>query len=335
MNTIKSEVISWPIAGSFRISRSVVTQVDVVVVTLSNGLHIGRGECRPYPRYNETPESVCAQIDGLRENIESLSHDTLGARLPSGAARNAVDCALWDLKAQIEGKALHELMGLPPARPRPTAFTLSLDTAENMAKAAHNAAQYQVLKIKVGHESGLACALAVLEARPDVQLIIDANEALSPAELIKFQNKLANQSVALIEQPLPAGTPLPSGTADRRPIICADEALHTKEDLKQLWSEGYRAVNIKLDKAGGLSEALELAKAAKEMGFHIMLGCMVSSSLSMAPAILLESYADTIDLDGALLLSRDHEDGMIYENGKVIPAPKTLWGYPRALTEQA
>ena len=336
MDAIKSEVISWPIQGSFRISRSEVTAVDVVVATVRCGAHWGRGECRPYPRYNETPESVCAQIQTLTPDLKTLSLDTLAARLPHGAARNAVDCALWDLKAQTSGKPVHELLGLAAPRARKTAFTLSLDTPTNMAKAARQAKDYAMLKIKVGGERGLDCALAVMQARPDAQLIVDANEALSPQELQDFQNALAGKAVALIEQPLPASEPLPAaapladGTlAKNLPIICADESLHTRGDLSRLWDDGFRAVNIKLDKAGGLSEALKLAVEAKAMGFKIMQGCMVSSSLAMAPALLLESFADVIDLDGPALLSRDHDDGMSYENGMVIPAPDSLWGYPR------
>lgn len=330
MDTIKSEIISWPIRGSFRISRSKVTQVDVVVVTISNGSYSGRGECRPYPRYNEAPESVCTQIDSLNGYIETLSLKNLSERLPNGAARNAVDCALWDLQAQITGKPVYELLGLPAPRARQTAFTLSLDTSENMAKAAIQAPDYTLLKIKISRKNGLNCALAVLDARPDAQLIIDANEALSTDALSRFQTVLADRAVALIEQPLPVGLALPTGSAKVGPTICADESLHIRGDLARLWDEGYRAVNIKLDKAGGLSEAAELAKVAKAMGFHIMLGCMVSSSLSIAPAMVLESLADVIDLDGALLLASDHTDGMIYEKGMVKPAPKSLWGYPRA-----
>lgn len=331
MYTIKSEIISWPIQGSFRIARSSVTRVDVVIVTVTSGRYFGRGECRPYPRYKETPESVCAQIESLKPELATLSRKALLNRLPSGAARNAVDCALWDLEAQISGKPVFELLGLAPPRSRKTAFTLSLDTPENMAMAAMRAPDYTLLKIKIGGPKGLDCALAVINARKDAQLIIDANEALTAAELEDFQTALIDKPITLIEQPLPAGTALPELTAAARlPIICADESLHTRRDLDKLWNEGYRAVNIKLDKAGGLTEAHAAVKSAQAMGFKIMLGCMVSSSLSMAPALLLESYADIIDLDGPLLLAKDHNDAMVYAEGCVGPAPKTLWGYPRA-----
>ena len=329
MDTIKCEIVSWPLKEPFRISRSVISDVIVVVVTVTKGPYSGRGECRPYPRYNETPESVCAQIESLKSELATLSLETLGGRLENGAARNAANCALWDLQAQITGKSVSQLLALPPPKARETAFTLSLDKPENMAKAAKAAAQYKHLKIKIGGLDGLDCALAVLTARPDAKLIIDANEALAPAQLAEFQLALAEHSVALIEQPIAAGTPFPEGAENSLPLICADESLHTKDDLQRLWNEGYRAVNIKLDKAGGLSEALELAACAKAMGFTIMLGCMVSSSLSIAPALLLESYADVIDLDGAALLSRDHLGGMIYENGMVAPAPESFWGHPR------
>ena len=329
MDTIKSEIISWPIQGSFRISRSSLTHVDVVVVTISSGRHFGRGECRPYPRYGETPQSVCTQIKSLDTDISTLSRETLMIRLPSGAARNAVDCALWDLEAQITGKPVFELMNLSSPKSRETAFTLSLDTPVKMAKAAMRAQEHRLLKIKIGGHDGLDCALAVLNARPDASLIIDANEALDTAALDRFQSVLKDKPIALIEQPLAAGTELPKETAGGRPIICADESLHTSGDLVRLWNEGYRAVNIKLDKAGGLTEAFKTAKEAKAMGFQIMLGCMVSSSLSMAPAMLLEGFADIIDLDGALLLAKDHLNGVAYEKGRVTPAPDSFWGYPR------
>ncbi len=331
MKSIKSEAQHWPIKGSFRISRSAVTEVGVVVVTISDGTHFGRGECRPYPRYNETIKSVLAQIATLQNDIETLSLSSLQDRLPNGAARNAVDCALWDLEAQITGKPVHELLRLTPPKTRQTAFTLSIDSPTKMAESALAATDHKLLKIKVGHEDGLACALAVMKARPDVHLIIDANEALDAASLEDFQTHLKNYPVALIEQPLPADISLPPSCVNAKPIICADESLHTVQDLQRLWDEGFRAVNIKLDKAGGLTEAITLARRAKSMGYNIMLGCMVSSSLAMAPALLLESFADVIDLDGALLLARDHDDGMIYSSGTVSPAPKTLWGYPRKI----
>lgn len=329
MDAIISEITSWPTQEPFRISRSVVSEVTVVVVTITKGQLSGRGECRPYARYNETAETVMSQIEGLNENLPSLSHINLARRLPNGAARNAIDCALWDLKAQVTGMAVHELLNLPAPKARETAFTLSLASPDKMAEAAKAAANYKLLKIKIGSLDGLDCALAVLNARPDAKLIIDANEALKPEELAGFQSKLAGKSVALIEQPIAAAKSLPHAAANSLPMICADESLHTRADLSRLWTEGYRAVNIKLDKAGGLTEGLELAKAAKAKGFKIMLGCMVSSSLSMAPALVLESFADIIDLDGALLLARDHENGMRYENGLVYPAPEALWGYPR------
>ena len=331
MDTLISEIITWPTQEPFRISRSVVSEVTVVVVTITKERFSGRGECRPYARYNETAETVCKQIESLKESLPSLSHDNLAQRLPNGAARNAIDCALWDLKAQMTGKAVHELLNLPAPKARETAFTLSLASPEKMAEAAKAAASHTLLKIKIGNLDGLDCALAVLKARPDAKLIIDANEALKPEELAGFQSKLAGQSVALIEQPIAAGKALLDTAVNSLPLICADESLHTRADLSRLWTEGYRAVNIKLDKAGGLTESLELAKAAKAMGFTIMLGCMVSSSLSMAPALVLESYADIIDLDGALLLARDHEHGMRYKDGYVYPAPKAFWGYPRGI----
>ncbi len=326
MDTINSSLKIWPVAGSFRISRSSVTEVHVVVATVTKNGHTGRGECRPYQRYGESPKSVCAQIDGLREGLSSLTLDSLQSRLPAGAARNAVDCALWDLKAKTERRSVSDLLGLPAPRARKTAFTLSLDSPDNMAKAARKARGHSVLKIKVGATDGLKSALAVMNARPDAELIIDANEALDGESLSRFQSTLAGWPVLMIEQPMPAGSAMPSGVSTTLPIMCADEALHTSGDLEMLWAQGFRAVNIKMDKAGGLTEGLALARAAKAKGFVIMLGCMVGSSLAMAPAMILESFADVVDLDGALLLARDHSGGLRYDDGKVWPAPRTLWG---------
>lgn len=330
MEALKTEIITWPVAGSFKISRSALTEIPVVVVTITKNGKIGRGECRPYARYNENPTSVCEQIKSLEAELSSLNLENLQTRLGAGAARNAVDCALWDLEAQLQNTSVSKLLKLPAPKARDTAFTLSLDTPENMANAAKAALQYNLLKIKIGSNDGLKSALAVMEQRPDAQLIIDANEALDEDAMKKFQTALTSKPVALIEQPMPATQKLPFATANRRPVICADEALHTRNDLQRLWHEGYRAVNIKLDKAGGLTEALALTQTAKEMGFIIMLGCMVGSSLAMAPALLLESYADIIDLDGAALLARDHSDGVSYKDGKIWPAPNHFWGHSRA-----
>ncbi len=329
MLSLKTTIEEWPVTGSFRISRSEITKVTVAVVTASRNGYSGRGECRPYPRYGETPQSVKAQIDSLVPKAGGLSIDNLQDILPAGAARNAADLALWDLRAQEERRAVTDMLGLAEPRARQTAFTLSVAAPQAMAVAAQKASSHQLLKMKTGQSETVNCVKAVLTARPDAQLIIDANEALTTAQCRELQSALAGTPTRLIEQPIPAGSPLPDPSGQSTPIICADEALHTRSDLPALWAAGYRVVNIKLDKAGGLTEAVKLARAAKTQGFQIMLGCMVGTSLAMMPALLLESFADVIDLDGALLLERDHTNGVGYEDGMIRPAPKGFWGYPR------
>lgn len=320
---------TWPVAGTFRISRSSLSEITVVTATITDGGHRGRGECRPYARYDETPQSVAAQIESLGAELGSLTAQTLLRRLPAGAARNAVDCALWDLAVQKTRTPITELLDLPAPKTRQTAFTLSIDTPENMRIAALAAKQHKLLKIKIGGEDGLDSCLAVMDARADAELIIDANEALTSKACARFQKTLCGYPVLMIEQPVPAGQPLPNMTAGQLPIICADESLHTRQDLKALWGAGYRAVNVKLDKSGGLTEGYALLREARAMGFVIMLGCMVGTSLAMAPAMYLSSYADVIDLDGALLLAKDRKVAMGYESGMILPPPARLWGMPR------
>jgi len=325
---LKASIVRYPVAGVFRISRSALTEIPVVMVEISDGEHSGRAECRPYARYDETPQSVMAEIEHMRRDIESgLTIEVLQIAMSPGAARNAIDCALWDLKAKQMGRAVWEILGLPEPRPRLTAYTLSIDTPDAMIKAALQAKQYPLLKIKIGSIDGLAACLAVLEARSDAKLIIDANEALRPDELPEFQANLKNKSVVLIEQPLPDAlidqTPMQDPNI---PLLCADESLHTSADLDKLRAAGYRAVNVKLDKTGGLTEGLALMQAAKARDFTVMAGCMVGSSLAMAPMMILESLANYIDLDGPLLLARDIENGLKYEGATVFPPESMLWG---------
>ncbi len=328
MYQLKVSTQIWPIAGSFRIAHGSVSEVHVVNVKITDGIYTGRGECRPYLRYGETPKSVSAQISSICADIEAgLSPQDLQELLPAGAARNAVDCALWDLRSKQENKRIWEIFGTPKPRPRTTAYTLSIDSPANMAKAARAAALMPILKLKIGGSDGLAACLAVLKARPDAQLIIDANEALSPAELGPFRQALSTAPVLLVEQPLNAAVyDKVSGLPNDLPILCADESLHTRADLEKLWESGYRAVNVKLDKCGGLTEGLALIRAAKSMGFLIMSGCMVGTSLAMAPMMILESYADFIDLDGPLLLAKDVKNGLKYEGAIVHPPKAGLWG---------
>ena len=328
MYQIKVNAQTWPVAGSFRIAHGSVSEVHVVLVEISDGTYIGRGECRPYARYNETAKSVIEQVQSLSGNTQSkIDTEALQILLPAGAARNAVDCALWDLKAKQSREPVWKMLNLPQPRPRTTAYTLSIDSPERMAQAAINASQYPILKLKIGGMDGLPACLAVLDARPDAQLIIDANEALSADELIEFRSTLAQAPVIMIEQPLPAKEFGQIDNApDALPILCADESLHTRDDLQKLWEAGYRAVNVKLDKCGGLTEGVAVMRQAKSMGFIIMTGCMVGTSLAMAPMMILESYADFIDLDGPLLLAKDVTNGLGYEGAKIFPPSPELWG---------
>jgi len=250
---------SWPVAGSFTISRSTLKDITVVTAEIRENYCAGRGECRPYARYDETPESVTRDIEGHRSAIEAgISLEDLQSLMPAGAARNAIDCALWDLKAQKTGQTVSQLLNLPPPNKRLTAYTLSMDSPAVMRAAALKAKQYPILKIKIGDKDGLKACLAIIEARPDAQLIIDANEALQPDEIEFFRSRLETFPIIMIEQPIAASTyDLIPNTPDKLPIFCADESLHNQDDLEKLWTAGYRAVNIKLDKCGGLTAWLE------------------------------------------------------------------------------
>ncbi len=319
---------SWPVAGEFRIARSSLTVIRTVIVEIFEGPHRGRGECRPYPRYDETQESVTDQIQSVLPQIEDgLSCDDLQDFLPPGAARNALDCALWDLEAQKKGCSVSTLLDLPPPTRRQTAYTLSMDTPDKMAKAAQAAKAYPILKIKIGGADAVACSQAVINARPDASLIIDANEALDPKSLAAFMTELNDPHIVMIEQPLPKRDALNlPDLSGFLPKLCADESAHTRSDLDDLWAAGYRAVNVKLDKAGGLTESLGIMRQAKDMGFDVMAGCMVASSLGMAPMMYLESLADVIDLDGPLLLDDDIENGLLYEGPWINPPKQGFWG---------
>lgn len=318
------QTVSYPTRTPFRISRSTVTAVEVVQVSLDDGTHIGRGECRPYSRYKQTPESVTTKLESVRPLIQSGQITSAILELQNcSASRNALESAWVDLQAKQSTTTAAAILQVEPPSPRQTAFTLSWDSVEKMEAAAKDAAAYPWLKIKIG-DGGLAQVQAVAGARPDAQLIVDANEALNDANLPDFLDALEGLNIALIEQPLPAGHTSKLPKTDL--IICADEGLHNKGDLKELWAQGYRAVNVKLDKCGGPIAAQKLIREAKDMGFIIMAGCMVGSSLAMAPIMTLESLCKVIDLDGALLLAKDIENGLIYEGSTVHPPSKNLWG---------
>ena len=317
---------SWPIAGTFTISRGSKTAADVVVVELREGAHVGRGECVPYPRYGETIAGALATIEALRPQIErGLDRAALQTALPAGAPRNAVDCALWDLEAKIAGRPAWQLAGLALPRAATTAYTLSLDTTENMAAAARANAARPLLKLKLSGPGDLDRVRAVHENAPRARLIVDANEAWTPEIYTALAPQLAALGVELIEQPLPAGADGPLAGLVRPVPVCADESCHDTASLAHIVGK-YDAVNIKLDKTGGLTEALRLTAAAKAAGLGIMVGCMVATSLAMAPALLLAADARWVDLDGPLLLARDREHGLAYRGSSVQPAAPELWG---------
>ncbi|HHL43460.1 MAG TPA: dipeptide epimerase [Hellea balneolensis] len=328
MRHISIQICKYPIRGTFRIAHGTVSEVEVVQVDITEHGMTGRGECRPYPRYGESTKSVTREIKKIRNELEAgMTIQALQSALPAGAARNAVDCALWDLAAKSQDKPVWELAKIAAPRPRTTAYTLSIDTPQNMRAAALEAKTYPVLKLKIGGPDGLEGITAILSARPDVQLIVDANESLMPEDLAEFRRVLANAPVLMIEQPLPSDIDGQiDNTPNARPRYCADESLHTRDDLSRLWEAGYRAINVKLDKCGGFTEALALMNMARDMGFMIMAGCMVGSSLAMAPMAMLESFADVIDLDGPLLLAQDVENGLRFDGAVMHPPPAKLWG---------
>ena len=319
-------VEDWPIAGSFAISRGARTMARVVTATLSDGRHAGRGECVPYARYGETPEAVVATIESLREPLaRGLGRIELQSALPAGAARNALDCAFWDLEARIAGRPAYVLAGLPLPRPLTTAYTISIGEPAAMAKAAASAARRPLLKVKLGGSGDPQRIAAVRAAAPDAELIVDANEGWNPGNLAENLAACATACVSLVEQPLPADDDAMLSAIARPIAICADESVHERKSLAALVGK-YDAVNIKLDKTGGLTEALAMAQEARRLGFSIMAGCMVATSLAMAPAMLLAQQAKIVDLDGPLLLARDRAGGLRYDGSLVYPPDHTFWG---------
>ena len=317
---------SFPTRGQWTISRGSVGAVDVVVAELEADGAVGRGECRPYPRYGESVEGVVADIESLRDKIAGgLDRIGLQKALPAGAARNALDCAFWDLEAKRAGHRVWELLGLAPPGPVTTAYTLSLDSAEVMGRSAAENAERPLLKLKLSGPDDLARVEAVRENAPNARLIVDANEAWTIADFVELAPRLAVLGVALIEQPLPAGEDAPLAGM-RRPVpVCADESCHDSASLAEIAGR-YDAVNIKLDKTGGLTEALRLKEAAEAQGYSIMVGCMLATSLSMAPAILVAQDVQVVDLDGPLLLDRDRPAGLRYEGSVIHPPNAALWG---------
>ena len=324
--SLSATVERWPIAGAFTISRGAKTEAAVVVAKLSDGRFSGRGECVPYARYGESVEAVAAAIEAMQGDLRNgMDRVALQSAMKPGAARNALDCAFWDLEAKRAGKRVYELAGLAPPHQLLTAFTISLGEPDVMAQAAARAAGRKLLKIKLGAPGDPARIAAVREAAPNATLIVDANEGWTTDSLAGNISACARANVALIEQPLPADADGALADIKRAVPICADESAHDRASLAALVNK-YDAVNVKLDKTGGLTEALAMADEARKLKLDIMAGCMVATSLAMAPAVLLAQRARYVDLDGPLLLARDREDGLRYEGSLVHPPDAVLWG---------
>ena len=321
---------SWPIAGSFAISRGTKTEAVVVVAELGDGKARGRGECVPYARYGETVDSVLTQIKAMAPRLATgLNRQTLQDAMPAGAARNALDCAFWDLEAKRSGRPAHALAGLPAPHALTTAFTISLAPPDAMAAAATKVATRALLKVKLGGNSDnggdAARIAAVRAAAPRAMLTVDANEGWDERNLDRHLAACAEAGVVLVEQPLPDGRDMALAQIKRPLPVCADESAHDRASLSALLGK-YDAINIKLDKTGGLTEALAMAGQAQQLGFAVMAGCMVATSLAMAPAMLLAQAARYVDLDGPLLLAKGRAEGLRYEGSLVYPPAVALWG---------
>jgi L-Ala-D/L-Glu epimerase len=327
LTTLKIEAKKeiFPLNHPFRISRGSRTEACVITVSVSGGQYTGRGEGVPIARYDQSADSVFAQIESIRI-IDDFDRDKLQQLLPAGAARNAVDCALWDLETKRSGKRAWELANIPISDQVETSFTISLDMPARMADAAAAAIDLPILKLKLcGDDSDLARVEAVRSAAPNARLLIDANESWSTRHYRNTVPALKELGVELIEQPFPADADDVLETLEHPIPVCADESCHTTTDLPRLKNR-YEAINIKLDKTGGLTEALQLYQRARENNFRILIGCMVCTSLSIAPARLLASNADWVDLDGPLLLARDRDNGLPYQNGRIGMPARELWG---------
>jgi len=323
---ISVEAERFPIAGTFTISRGSKTEAEVITCTISDGDNRGWGECVPYKRYGETMDGVRDAIEAMRRQIEGgISREDLLDAMPAGAARNAIDCALWDLEAKMSGIAVADAIHAVPLSALETAYTLSLGEPEAMAAQARANAGRPLLKVKIGGDNDLARIRAVTEAAPDSRIILDANEGWTDANIVENLAFAAEHGIALIEQPLAAGHDAILRHIAHPVPICADESVHEAKDLESLVGL-YDAVNIKLDKSGGLTAALTLRDRARELGFEVMVGCMVGTSLAMAPAVLLAQGAEFVDLDGPLLLARDRQPGLVYEGSLVSPPDRMLWG---------
>ena len=323
---LEATIETFPIAGLFTISRGSKTQAEVVTCTIRQDGLSGRGECVPYKRYGESIEGVVADVRAVAAAIEDgLDRLALQQIMKPGAARNAVDCALWDLEAKQSGRRAAAATGIESPKALVTAFTLSLAEPEAMAAEARKNAARPLLKVKMGTADDTSRIRAVRAAAPDAGIILDANEGWTEENLARHLAAATEARISLIEQPLPAGRDSALAGIERTVPVCADESVHSTGDLESLRTR-YDAVNIKLDKTGGLTEALAMKAEAKRLGFSVMVGCMVGSSLAMAPAVLLAQDADFADLDGPLLLARDRPGGLRYEGSLVFPPEPELWG---------
>ncbi len=312
----------FALAQVFAISRGARTQAEVVRVTLNDGDVTGQGECVPYARYGETCESVVAQLQNVTDPFD---HAGLGDVLAAGAARNALDCALWDLAAKKAGKRIWTLLDKPAPRPEITAYTLSLDTPEKMEAQAAEHAHRPLLKTKLGGEGDIARIEAVRRGAPNTRIIVDANEGWTPELYLELAPVLTRLGVEMVEQPFAAGADDALRELERVLPVCADESCHDRASLDDLTGK-YDMINIKLDKTGGLTEALALKAAAQQRGYQVMVGCMVGTSLGMAPATLVAQGVAVTDLDGPLLMAKDRDNGLVYDEQGVHPPTAALWG---------
>ncbi len=320
--TLTAAIERWPIDGDFVISRGSKREAVVVVVTLSDGVATGRGECVPYARYGETPEATLAELLDLAPQIIPASALT---RLESRAARNAFDCALIDFQTKHSGRRIHTMLGLAAPQPLLTCYTLSLDTPSAMAAKARAVTRLPLLKLKLGGDGDIERMRAVRQARPDARLLADVNEGWTAGNIEAMLAEAAMQAFELIEQPLAAGADELLEQIPHHVPICADESAHDAASVVTLAGR-YDAVNIKLDKTGGLTAARLMAETARRHSLRIMVGCMVATSLSMAPALVLAADADWVDLDGPLLLASDRLHGLAIRDGWIDPADRALWG---------
>lgn len=324
---LHSRIEHWPLVRPFSIARGTRTEAVTLVVELARDGCVGRGESVPYARYDESPQSVLAQVDGLHADGLELDRESLAKRLPAGAARNAIDCALWDWEAKRQGQPVWQLAGLPKPKPLTTAFTVGLGTPEEMGTAAGQAKDRPLLKVKLGGDAANEPARirAVRKAAPDARLVVDANEGWTLETAQGMAPVLAECGVELLEQPFPAAEDSQVAKLPKTTPLCADESCHTRDGLGQI-AELYQFANVKLDKAGGFTEALALCHAVKERGLGLFVGCMLAGSLATAPALLLAGLADYVDLDGPLYIKHDRFGGIRYEESLLHPASSNLWG---------